>query len=238
MNAPTKTVLAACALALSVLAVSPAMAADPPPPLPAKYDRLADGYPSFYMAARVGAGWNDDTEFNIPLLVTNEYNAGLNVSVAIGRGFDLDSVGMRAELEVGYLTSDIDTHTVATLGTFTGGAAFGDTSALYGLANAYFDFDNWGGAIMPYISAGLGVADVDFDGHGVTPAGVVMNDNATGFAWQVGTGFSYDVNDSLALEVGYRYFNVESIGLTSVGGVDSDIDLRAHQVNAGLRYRF
>jgi opacity protein-like surface antigen len=199
---------------------------------------VIDTGPMFYLAARLGANWNEETEFGIPGLVTNEYDTGINFSGAIGREFDYGGYGMRAELELGYLTNDIDSHTVAGLGNFGGGAAFGETNSLYGLANGYIDLGDWGGAFTPYVSAGLGLASVELEGHGVAPAGVVMNDDAVGFAWQIGTGISYDVSDRMALEVGYRFFNVENVDLTSVGGVSSDVDLRSHQVNAGLRYRF
>lgn len=238
MTAQLRSMIAVSALALPMLATVPAMAADAPTAPYDKYDSVIDYQPHYYLAARVGANWNEETEFNIPALVTSDYDVGINFSGAIGREFSFAGYGARAELELGYLTNGIDTHTVAGLGGFGGGAAFGDTSALYGLANGYIDFDNWGGPITPYVSAGIGLASVDFDGHGVTPTGVVMNDSAVGFAWQIGAGVSYELSDRVDLELGYRFFNVENAGLTSVGGVNSDVDLRSHQVNAGLRYRF
>jgi opacity protein-like surface antigen len=241
MHARLKSMVAVSALALPMMAAAPAFAADAPTATYDKFDTTIDYQPHFYVAGRIGANWNEETDFNIPgALVTNDYDIGINFSGAIGREFAFAGYGMRAELELGYLTNDIDSHNVggAVLGNFTGGAHSVKPAALYGLANGYIDFDNWGGPIKPYVSAGIGIASVDFDGHGVAGPGVVMNDSAAGFAWQIGTGISYKLTDRVDLELGYRFFNVENAGLTSVGGVSSDVDLRSHQVNAGLRYRF
>lgn len=65
-----------------------------------------------------------------------------------------------------------------------------------------------------------------------------MDDSGTGFAWQVGAGVSYDLTSNLTAELGYRYFNVENVGLTAADGTGSDVDVRSHQVNLGLRVSF
>ncbi|MEM8876416.1 MAG: outer membrane beta-barrel protein [Pseudomonadota bacterium] len=238
MTARFKSLFVVSALALPMLASVPAWAADAPIATIDKYDSVIDYRPHFYVAGRVGAAWNEETDFGIPALVTNDYDVGINFSGAIGREFAFAGYGARAELELGYLTNEVDSHTVAGLGTFAGSAAGGATNTFYGLANGYIDFDSQGGPITPYVSAGIGLASVDFDTHGIAPAGTVMNDSAVGFAWQIGAGVSYELSDQIDLEVGYRFFNVENVGLTSVGGVNSDVDLRSHQVNAGWRYRF
>jgi len=104
------------------------------------------------------------------------------------------------------------------------------------LVNAYVDFGS--GALKPYIGAGAGVGSVEFDNHGVSAVGTALDDSGTGLAWQIGAGVSYAFSEQTTLELGYRYFNVDSVELTAVDGTSSDVDVRAHQVMVGLRYAF
>lgn len=191
-----------------------------------------------YIAGRIGAAFAQDTRFGVlGTTVTNDYDSvGFNGSLAVGNSYDFGGVQARAEIEGGYMTNGIDSHLVAGVGNFTGAAAFGRTNVLYGLVNGYVDFGS--GPLKPYIGAGIGAANVDFDNHGVNAVGTAMNDSATGLAWQVGAGASYAFTPQTTLELGYRYFNVENVSLAAVDNTRSDVDVRAHQINFGVRYAF
>lgn len=209
---------------------------DPAPPEPIVQEEVLNS--GWYIAGRIGAAFSDDTEFGVAgTTVTNEYDTGYNLSAAVGYDFNNGApLSFRAEAELGYLSQDIDQHNVAGVANFSGSDAFGTTSSIYGLANAYVDY-NLGG-ITPFVTAGLGYASLDFDGHGVTPLGVVMDSDSGGLAWQVGAGAAFNVTETLKLDLSYRYFGIEDVGLTAVDGTSSDVDLRNHQVTLGIRKMF
>ena len=85
---------------------------------------------------------------------------------------------------------------------------------------------------------GIGVANVDFDGHGVTGPGVVMDDDDTVFAWQAIAGVGYEISSNIVLDVQYRYFNASDVSLTSVSGASSSADYESHAVLGGIRFKF
>jgi opacity protein-like surface antigen len=215
-----------------------------PAPAPIAVEPAAS---AFYIAGRIGAAFPRDTEFGVlGTTVVNDYeSAGLNGSIAFGGDLGVFGFPLRAEIEGGYTSASVDSHTVVGIGTLSGDAAFGSTRTIYGLVNAYVDFGD--GPLKPYVGGGIGAAHVDFRNHGVVvPAGIglpvgpltAMDDSGTGFAWQVGAGISYDLTSNLTAELGYRYFNVENVGLTAADGTGSDVDVRSHQINLGLRVSF
>ncbi|MEM9733245.1 MAG: outer membrane beta-barrel protein [Pseudomonadota bacterium] len=230
----------ACGLAF--IAPFNALAADAidtiePNPTPPAYQ--ADAIVrSYYAAARIGAAFEAESSFRVlGTSVSNAYDPGYNLSAALGYSFNPTGLlGFRAEAELGYTSLDIDSHTVTGLGKFSGGDATGDASAVYGLANGYVDYSL--GTITPFISAGVGYGQVDLSQQGVTPTGVVMNDSGGGLAWQVGAGAAFAVTDSVTVDLGYRFFKVQDVGLSAVDGTRSDVDLESHQINLGIRKAF
>ena len=209
---------------------------DPAPPEPTPITEIQES--GWYIAGRIGAAFADDTEFStLGTQVENAYDVGYAFSGAVGYEFKTDSpLSFRAEGEVGYSKDEIDTHNVVGTGVFNGGDAFGETTTFYGLVNGYIDYEL--GPITPFVSAGVGYGQLDFSGHGVTPTGVVLNDQGSGVAWQVGAGAAYSVTDTVKLDLGYRYFGIENAGVTATDATGSDVDYRAHQITLGIRKAF
>ena len=85
--------------------------------------------------------------------------------------------------------------------------------ALFGAVNAYVDADL--GQWRPFAGIGLGVAEVDFDRHGVSVPGIVMNDRRNAMLWQVSGGVGYDLSENLTLEGIVRYQSIMDVDLTS-----------------------
>jgi opacity protein-like surface antigen len=194
---------------------------------------------TYYIAVRGGAVFTQDTDFEVlGLNVENQYDEpGYFISGAVGAsmaGLGLD--GFRGELEVGYFQSDIDAHDVEALGLFEGDDAFGETSGIYGLVNVFYDFKGFG-SVTPFLGAGIGAASVEFDGHGVTPVGVVMDDDDVGFAYQLSAGANIALSKEIDLELGYRFLGVTGLELEAVDGTASDIDVENHVVYGGLRFK-
>lgn len=207
---------------------------------------------SYYIAARIGAAFAEDSSFDlnaaaaVPTAINNDYEeASLMGAVAIGSRLNDN---LRAEVELSFSKSDIDSHTIEAISaTLDGVNAFGNTSTLTGLVNGYYDFSL--GGFSPYVSAGLGVARVDFDNHGVVvPAGGVaglpggpitaMDDHSNAFAWQIGTGLNVELDSNTTMEIGYRYQSIENVKLTAIDGTETDVDFASHQVMAGFRVGF
>jgi opacity protein-like surface antigen len=234
-----RSLLAATAL-VCVLPVLPAAAADlysPPPetdyePPPAQ----GANYSPWYVALRGGAVFADDTSFEtLGTTVDTSYDTGGFVAGAVGYHFR--NSWLRAEAEIGYITSSVDSHDIAGVGTFSEDDASGDTSAFFGLASIYYDIP-LNAPIKPFVGGGVGAADVSFEDHGTTATGTVLDDSATAFAWHLSAGVGYELRENVALEVGYRYLAFEGVDLTALDGTETSIDVADHIVFAGLRYRF
>lgn len=219
---------------------APSIAVAPAAPIATAPVPAVRGWSSrVYVGARGGWSSARDTDFGVGTAnVVNDYDdAGYNVAAVVGWGAKVqNSIGYRLEAELGYQTAEVDTHTVG--GTrISGSDSFGDTNTLYGFANAYLDIPLFN-RLNGIVGGGVGVGKVEFDGHGVRGAGVVMDDEDTAFGYHVDAGLSYDVTDRLALEAMYRYTSFVDVELTSVDGVKSETDVDTHNVVVGARYGF
>jgi opacity protein-like surface antigen len=141
-------------------------------------------------------------------------------------------------------------------------------STLTTFLNVYADLGNWNG-ISPYVGAGVGAAYVDWSEHKTSETcrsltgGCVPGypDEATSIdplsrtwrqddssnwrlAWALMAGVSYNLDENLALDLGYRYTritdgnvvsNVRGTAGLGIGSIDYE-DLENHEIRAGLRY--
>ncbi|MFO1122084.1 MAG: porin family protein [Hyphomicrobiales bacterium] len=110
-----------------------------------------------------------------------------------------------------YLRSDLR---VDYAGVYSNGP---DMSVTTVLGNLYFDIPT-GTAFTPYVGAGGGYGWAPVDGA----------PDKDGFAYALMGGASYELTDSLALDVGYRFRSIAADGA----------DPHEHQVTTGLRFKF
>lgn len=217
----------------------PAQAADlnsPPPETDYEPPAQQAYWSPWYIALRGGAVFADDTSFDtLGTTVDNTYDTGGFVAGAVG--YQFRNSGLRAEAELGYLSSSVESHDIAGVGTFDEDDADGDTSAFFGLASIYYDIP-LNAPIKPFVGGGIGVADVSFEEHGTSLTGTVLDDSATAFAWHLTGGVGFDINDRLGLEIGYRYLEFDGVDLTALDGTETSTDLSNHIVFAGLKYKF
>ena len=108
-------------------------------------------------------------------------------------------------------------------------------------ANLYYDFRN-DSAFVPYIGAGIGMSFnyLGFDLHRGGSA-VSRDESTTNFAWNVGAGVAYNVNDALYIDAAYRYVD---LGYTEASGALNGDQIKVgsrpynHEFMLGLRFAF
>lgn len=108
-------------------------------------------------------------------------------------------------------------------------------------ANLYYDFRN-DSAFVPYIGAGIGMSFnyLGFDLHRGGSA-VSRDESTTNFAWNVGAGVAYNVNDALYIDAAYRYVD---LGYTEASGALKGDQIKVgsrpynHEFMLGLRFAF
>ena len=122
------------------------------------------------------------------------------------------------------------------------------------LTNFYWDFHN-DSAFTPYVMAGAGLAFINAKYEyninvpemmgGRSSEGRSMNKNFTNFAWALGAGCAYNINENFAVDLGYRYLNLGQVktdttaraaGFNVTGEAESFAN--NHEIMLGLRYTF
>jgi opacity protein-like surface antigen len=158
-----------------------------------------------YVSGNLGfamASDSDLTDSTVPgITVNTEFDTGLAFGAALGYNFSR----FRVEGEISYQKNDVDK--IGAQGVFLD--ATGDARALSFLINGYYDFKNRS-AFTPYISAGLGFAQVEFNDLDISGLGFSgSSDEDTVFAYQIGIGVGYAVTEKVTIDVKYRYFDTE-----------------------------
>ena len=133
------------------------------------------------------------------------------------------------------------------------------------LANLWYDVDT-GSPWVPFVGGGVGFMQVDqgdvrYDSNALAqrisdvqalaagqpsrplPPGFVPELSATDtvFAWHLGVGVGYRLDEKVTLQAGYRMQGggaTELSGRNDFGTVRSETDMRVHFIEIGLRYRF
>jgi len=119
--------------------------------------------------------------------------------------------------------------------------------------NAYYDFHN-DSSFTPYFGGGLGLAFINTDAdfgvtNSATPADTwvksIGSQTETNFAWNLGAGVGYAINDMFTVDLGYRFTSLGGAetkwGKDDVGGdwMQGKTDnVYMHQVALGLRINF
>lgn len=188
---------------------------------------------------------------------TTEFDSGYAVSGEVGLFYDS---GLRSGLELSYAKADVETHSgVNVAGTvidgvdaavLTGsatqlGATVGAVVAVPAgdqiestsvFANLYYDF-NRGGALRPYLGAGVGYSDVSVT---YRPSNVNIIDDSEGkLAYQVKGGASFAFNEQIELYAEATYRATDDVELDNqlFPGTLS-IENTQGLVSVGARYRF
>ena len=102
------------------------------------------------------------------------------------------------------------------------------------LFNAFYDIAT-DTAFTPYVGGGLGLANVNVDFNSANTGLVPTKSNKWNFAWDIGGGVAWSLNENLALDLGYRYMDLGRGENGNLAAGASAIDLTAHEFGLGLR---
>lgn len=190
----------------------------------------------------------------------NATESSFGGALAIGYDFSkrLD-VPVRVELEYA-ATSQMDKKMKNSLWSNEYGEAWEDYKMKIDIQslffNAYYDFKN-STSFTPYIGAGVGLAfvgaKVSVDGHIETPgfsdtwSDSLGKKTRTNFAWNVGLGCAYALNDTVSIDLGYRYADFGKAKTKTWTDPDAPFDFTVqgkakdvamHQFMLGARFTF
>ncbi len=183
-----------------------------------------------YVNANLGLAIPSDSDMTDSTLpgITIDIEADTGLALGVAAGYDFGN-NIRLEGEIAYQKNDLDKARLWGVDI----DLTGDTSSTAFLLNGYFDFAN-DSAFTPFISAGLGLAIVEVNDFNVPGSGVPSyNDDDTVFAYQVGVGVGYAVNEKVSVDVKYRYC------ATSDPEFDTtEIEYSGHNLYAGVRVAF
>lgn len=162
--------------------------------------------------------------------IDTDMDTGYGISGAVG--YDYGQV--RAEVEMAYRQNDVSSHTLAGTGALANPG--GDVSSLAVMVNGYYDFDTQS-PLTPYVGAGIGVANVDFQDYASGATNAMSGDDTT-FAYQAIAGLEYEFVDHLSALVEYRYFATSDIDVDSTlgGNLSTDTSYGNHSFLLGLKY--
>jgi len=182
---------------------------------------LANAAVGPYVSGSIGAVMANDSDLSSTYYpgdsATVDFDTGFGLGIAVGNDYG----GDRLEVEFGYQENDLDT-------VKGGGKSYalpGDVSGMGLLVNGYHDFKTTS-TVTPFIGAGIGFANVELDMPG-------YNEDDNVFAYQVGAGLSFAVNQEVNLDLKYRYFGTTD---PEFDGIEAEYS--SHNVYAGIRVAF
>lgn len=92
------------------------------------------------------------------------------------------------------------------------------------------------GAFRPFLGAGIGYATGEMYAWHTFETSI--DDQDTSFAWQLGAGFEYDINDHVSLVGAYKYVAADAFELVDSDDTNIDADFEAGTLQFGLRVGF
>ena len=166
---------------------------------------------------------SDVTESGLTAVI--ESDTGLGLGVALG----YDAEFIRYEAEFVYQKNDMDNISA----TGVSSSISGDTTSYGVLLNFYYDIRSKS-SFVPYLTAGLGYANVEVSSISVPGFGTLTTSADDGvFAYQFGAGVGFPINEATILDIKYRYF-----ATTDPSFQLAEIEYSSHNIYAGIRYSF
>jgi opacity protein-like surface antigen len=188
---------------------------------------VREGDRRFYLSGIVGSSWGtlqveDSPSVNDPL-----FSAG----GAAGVAFERESGRLRVEFEARYRDP--------ISGAFGNADSSSSLRAANGwstLVNAWRDVDLTD-SLGIYVGGGIGGGGYkSFALQSSVPASnftINGSGSASGFAWQAGGGLIYDLTERITLDLGYRFFEIDSGSITATSS-QSNVPIETFGVDTGF----
>jgi len=193
--------------------------------------------PDQYLQINLGAGVAGDTHASLGVAglgsASRDFspNAGVFTSIVAGRSYH---DGFALEVEGVYSNNNIATKNLNTL---VGLPAKASVETYGGLINGVYNVSHVG-PVVPYVGAGVGYGGVSYRVFGLS-----SSDN--GAIWQIKTGVTYAISQTISLDLGYRYLDTPQFklsGSVDTGSASYSGTIKAHTdlhvVSLGARVRF
>jgi opacity protein-like surface antigen len=116
--------------------------------------------------------------------------------------------------------------------TFRSNSHSHEVSAHSIMANAFVDFHT-DTTLTPYAGGGFGLSYLNNKVNSNSNSDSAKS-NRWNFAWNLGGGVAWSLNESLALDLGYRYMDLGKTQGNNLGS-PADVSLTAHEFGLGLR---
>lgn len=182
----------------------------------------------WYSSAFGGYTFMPDNVYVVqPGLLRNHaaYRAGYHVGGRIG----FQSNPLRYEGELTYIDANLKGFYINNI---RQRGISGDTSALLGMANVYYDFPEMVPAVQPFLGIGIGYGWVEGTLNSTGPFfHSHYNGSNSVFAYQGTAGFTFNFAENYALNIAYRY-----VGTQKVDNLGKDF--QANLGTVGFIYRF
>jgi len=194
----------------------------------------------------------EDTGSAVPYSFVTDYDLDESLNIYGSFGKYLNN-GLRAELELATRTQEIDELPGDGLGFvgFPSGGNIGDLTVSTLMVNVFKDFANES-RFTPYIGLGVGGAYMRAEASNSSivsqpamgpgqPYLIVMGDKDYAAAAQALAGVSFDLTDTVDVDLGYRYLITDSFEYgAAINGPVTPIEAgyRAQELTAGLRWNF
>ena len=229
-----KHAISLAALAIAMLGVGAAQAADQTSPIPV-YGELKSGI-SFQSIDNIS---NDSNVANPATVATSsQSNTVGSFGAAIGMNFAKWGAPIRGEIEYDYRTdfgyNPNPNFTNAGIPTKSTNALNTQTV----LVNAFYDIDT-GTKFTPFVGGGLGVAINDTSGTASLLNGsnaVNYSSSNTSFAWALSGGVNYAIDAHWSVDASYRYIDLGKADFGTNTAILSG-NVSSNEILAGLRYQ-
>jgi opacity protein-like surface antigen len=154
------------------------------------------------------------------------FDLGIPVSISVGRQF-VSGVRIDAELFYKYAALKDLKFAEQTV------KPDGEIQAFGAMGNVYYTFFNGfaDAPYLPYLGAGIGLADIEMSQGSDDRFTYWSDDNDTVFSYQGIIGFNAPIRPDILLDVSYRYFGASNIRIDQ-----TETDMNTHNIVLGVRY--
>ena len=172
--------------------------------------------------ATFGGGYHSASDSDGPAGSTLSYEGGYSLNLGVGRNlFDWDGGRLGIQGEVLFNSFEIDKADVSA-NSLSSGHAQNFSFMFSGVADLYLSpqFGVYGGVGIGYS------AQIEFEG--LDQPGTYTLEDDTAIALQARAGFKYGLGGGYDVGLGYRYFRMDSIEISSLSSQSFDLELDQH----------